>query len=62
MKTTVKTRFEMAKYCLRYKEVEFDDLFRIGDIIIHGIGEENIYFLSVWFGTEHFCKISLGTF
>jgi hypothetical protein len=55
---TVNTRREMAKQCLKYREIDISDLFRVGDIIIYGIGDENVYFTSVWFGTEHFCKVN----
>ena len=53
---TVKTAAEMAQYCLRQREVESDDLDKIGPIVIEEIGNENIYFVSVWQGTSHFCK------
>lgn len=53
---TVMTQLEMAKQCLRNKEVQWNDLFRIGPVVIHGIGQENIYFYSVWYGSEHYCK------
>jgi hypothetical protein len=52
----VMTQLEMAKHCLKNKEVQFSDLWRIGPIVIHGIGQENIYFTSVWYGSEHYCK------
>jgi len=55
---TVSTQFEMAKRCLKHREVDVRDLSRIGEVIIHDIGQENIYFTSVWFGTEHFCKVN----
>ena len=55
---TVPTELEMAKHCLKHKEVEWNNIFRVGPIIIHGIGEENIYFISVWFGSEHYCKVN----
>lgn len=54
---TVLTRLAMAAYCLCDYEVEMDDLHRIGDIQITCVGEENIYFTSLWFGTEHVCKV-----
>jgi len=54
---TVLTKLAMAAYCLRHYEVESDDLSRIGEIVIHCIGEENIYFTSLLFGTEHCCKV-----
>ena len=54
---TVMTQLEMAKQCLKHKEIQWDDLFRIGPIVIHGIGHESFYFFSKWFGTEHFIKL-----
>lgn len=57
--TTVMTRMAMAAHCLRNREVDPSDLGRIGEIQITWIGEENIYFTSLLFGSEHFCKITM---
>lgn len=54
---TVLTRLAMAAYCLRDYDVEIDDLHRIGDIQITCVGQENIYFTSLLFGTNHVCKV-----
>lgn len=56
-KHTVMTRLAMAQHCLNNYEVELDDLCRIGDVVVTYIGEENVYFTSVWFGSEHVCKV-----
>lgn len=57
--TTVMTKIAMAAHCLRNREVDPSDLCRIGEIQITWIGEENIYFTSLLFGSEHFCKIAM---
>jgi hypothetical protein len=53
---TVPTILEMAKQALRHREVDYSNLHLVGPMVIHDIGEENFYFTSVWFGTEHFVK------
>jgi hypothetical protein len=52
------TKLAMAKHCLRHREVDASHLDKIGEIIITDIGEENIYFISVLFGTSHFSKVN----
>ena len=55
---TVPTRLKMMQTLLSNREVDPSDLDKIGTIVIHWIGEENIYFTSIEFGTEHFCKVN----
>ena len=56
--TTVMTKMAMAAHCLRHREVDVNDLSRVGEIQITWIGQETVYFISLLFGTEHFCKVS----
>lgn len=56
---TAPTQLELARQLLSYREIEVADLCNIGPIVIHEIGEENIYFTSLLFGSEHFCKIAM---
>lgn len=39
------------------REIEFDDLWKMGWITIEWVGEENIYFTRIDTNTSHFCKI-----
>lgn len=55
---TVPTKLTMMVNVLSRREVDISDLDKVGPIIIHSIGEENIYFTSVYFGSEHFCKVN----
>jgi len=41
------------------REIEFDDLSKVGWITIDSVGEENIYFTRIDTGTNHFCKIPM---
>ena len=41
------------------REIEFDDLSKVGWITIESVGEENIYFTRIDTGTRHFCKVPL---
>ena len=41
------------------REIEFDDLSKVGWITIEWVGEENIYFTRIDTGTRHFCKVPL---
>lgn len=41
------------------REIEFDDLSKVGWITIEWVGEENIYFTRIDTGTHHFCKVPL---
>jgi hypothetical protein len=53
---TVPTQLELARQLLSYREVAAEDICNIGPIVITEVGEENIYFTSVWYGSEHYCK------
>ena len=55
---TVPTKLTMMANLLSRREVDILDLDKVGIIIIHSIGQENIYFTSVHFGSEHFCKVN----
>jgi hypothetical protein len=41
------------------REIEFDDLSKVGWITIEWVGEENIYFTRIDTGTSHFCKVPM---
>lgn len=41
------------------REIEFDDLSKVGWITIEWVGEENIYFTQIDTETSHFCKVPM---
>jgi hypothetical protein len=52
------TEMEVSKELLSSCKIAVNDLCRVGPIVITEIGQGNIYFTSVWFNSQHYCKVN----